>query len=207
MTEARTCKLHRTSSTVCRRHKPCATNRLTYFARQPVRRMRKGMQHAIIAFFARQRFFTSIEVNVALPRQPIKENETVAVTISFSRSAVRRGNEHLRAPERLSARYAITKRCPPIRCLHNRIELHLACLVLFYDIKVIVFSEKCKCVFFALHTCDFSLENPIFTSTYRIYILTNICPAISDFNEMVSLLSSSLVLRHVLMFTANHSPK
>jgi len=41
------------------------------------------MQHAIIAFFARQRFFTSIEVNVALPRQPIKENETVAVTISF----------------------------------------------------------------------------------------------------------------------------
>lgn len=61
--------------------------------------------------------------------------------------------------------------------------------------------------FFALHTCDFSLEHPIFTGTYRIYILTNICPAISDFNEMVSLLSSSLVLRHVLMFTANHSPK
>lgn len=39
------------------------------------------MQHAIIAFFARQRFFTSIEVNVVLPRQPIKESETV--TISF----------------------------------------------------------------------------------------------------------------------------
>ena len=59
--------------------------------------------------------------------------------------AVRRGNEHLRAPERLSARYGITKRCPPIRCLHNRIELHLACLVLFYDIKVIVFSKKSNC--------------------------------------------------------------
>ena len=80
--------MHRTSSTVCRRHKPCTTNRLTYFARQPVRRMRKGMLHAIIAFFARQRFFTSIDVNVVyypciLPRQPIKQNETVAVTISF----------------------------------------------------------------------------------------------------------------------------
>lgn len=83
MTEARTCKLHRTSSTVCRRHKPCTTNRLTYFARQPVRCMRKGMLHAIIAFFARQRFFTSIDVNVVLPRQPIKQNETVTVTISF----------------------------------------------------------------------------------------------------------------------------
>ena len=55
------------------------------------------------------------------------------------------GNEHSPTPERLSARYAITKRCPPIRCLHNRIELHLACLVLFYDLKVIVFSEKSHC--------------------------------------------------------------
>lgn len=43
--------------------------------------MRKGMLHAIIAFFARQRFFTSIDVNVVLSRQPIKESETV--TISF----------------------------------------------------------------------------------------------------------------------------
>lgn len=59
--------------------------------------------------------------------------------------AVRRGNEHLPTPERLSARYAITKHCPPIRYLHNRIELHLACLVLFYDIKVIVFSKKSNC--------------------------------------------------------------
>lgn len=89
----------------------------------------------------------SIDVNVVyypciLPRQPIKQNETVAVTIPFSRSAVRRGNEHLPTPERLSARYAITKHCPPIRYLHNRIEMHLARLVLFYDIKVIVFSKK-----------------------------------------------------------------
>ena len=55
------------------------------------------------------------------------------------------GNEHSPTPERLSARYAIAKRCPPIRCLHNRIELHLACLVLFYDLKVIVFSKKSNC--------------------------------------------------------------
>ena len=55
------------------------------------------------------------------------------------------GNEYSPTPERLSARYAIAKRCPPIRCLHNRIELHLACLVLFYDLKVIVFSEKSNC--------------------------------------------------------------
>ena len=55
------------------------------------------------------------------------------------------GNEHSPTPERLSAKYAITKRCPPIRCLHNRIELHLACLVLFYDLKVIVFSGKSNC--------------------------------------------------------------
>ena len=59
--------------------------------------------------------------------------------------AVRRGNEHSPTPERLSAGYAIAKRCPPIRRLHNRIELHLACLVLFYDLKVIVFSEKSNC--------------------------------------------------------------
>lgn len=120
--------------------------------------------------------------------------------------AVRRGNEHLRTPERLSARYAITKHCPPIRRLHNRIELHLACLVLFYDIKVIVFSEKCKCVFLPCILATFRL-NILFSQAHIEYILTDICLAISDFNEMVSLLSSSLVLRHVLMFTAKHSPK
>lgn len=103
----------------------------------------------------------------------------VAVTISFSRSAVRRGNEHLPTPERLSARYAITKCCPPIRCLHNRIELHLACLVLFYDIKVIVFSEKCKCVFLPCILATFHL-NILFSQAHIEYILTDICPAISD---------------------------
>ena len=83
--------------------------------------------------------------------------------------AVRRGNEHLRVPERLSARYGITKRCPPIRCLHNRIELHLACLVLFYDIKVIVFSEKCKCVFLPCILATFRL-NILFSQAHIGYI-------------------------------------
>ena len=83
--------------------------------------------------------------------------------------AVRRGNEHLRTPERLSVRYAITKRCPPIRCLHNRIELHLACLVLFYDIKVIVFSEKCKCVFLPCILATFRL-NILFSQAHIEYI-------------------------------------
>ena len=82
---------------------------------------------------------------------------------------MRRGNEYLRAPERLSARYAITKRCPPIRCLHNRIELHLACLVLFYDIKVIVFSEKCKCVFLPCILATFRL-NILFSQAHIGYI-------------------------------------
>ena len=83
--------------------------------------------------------------------------------------AVRRGNEYLRTPKRLSARYAITKRCPPIRCLHNRIELHLACLVLFYDIKVIVFSEKCKCVFLPCILATFRL-NILFSQAHIGYI-------------------------------------
>lgn len=86
-------------------------------------------------------------------------------------SAVRRGNEHSRTPKRLSAKYAITKRCPPIRCLHNRIELHLACLVLFYDIKVIVFSEKCKCVFLPCILATFRL-NILFSQAHIEYILT-----------------------------------
>ena len=80
-----------------------------------------------------------------LPRHPRTKKVETKQPLDFHLLAVRRGNEHLRTPERLSARYAITKRCPPIRCLHNRIELHLACLVLFYDIKVIVFSKKSNC--------------------------------------------------------------
>lgn len=55
--------------------------------------------------------------------------------------AVRRGGRALVAPQRLSAGYAVAKHCPPIRSLHNRIEMHLARLVLFYSIKIIVFFD------------------------------------------------------------------